>query len=396
MLDVLSLEVNNIFIYVGDAVRWDYLPDGVANMGASLRTITASIHSPTSFASITTGLHPPSHGVFSFNNQIDDSVLRIFDIEEYETSFISSIQERSGKEDPIFNVLGLEPADTLDPFDDIPLPFVLMERGPGGHAPYGDFDGTAREYFLENGQKSASELQSEYRKKVARDVRHFKDRVSTLAEHDLIEDTLIIYTSDHGELLGEGGLLGHTGPMRPELVYVPTVFVHPHIPNLSISSGIIRHVDFLPTVLEILDLKHHRKQQFDGQPITEGLTNRIGVAFYESDFPSEKIPYLSGSLCYEGVWDRYGGHVFPCTALKDRLAILGGKLLKSPKRRFMRNHLYQAFRSYRRGIYTYGNPAISETDAFTKCSDARKKSANRKITRLSAEERDQLRDLGYL
>jgi len=59
-----------------------------------------------------------------------------------------------------------------------------------------------------------------------------------------MDRTLVIFTSDHGELLGEyGGLTGHVRPPCPELVYVPTVFIHPLIKNKKTEESIMRHVD---------------------------------------------------------------------------------------------------------------------------------------------------------
>ena len=51
---IRALDVENVFVYVGDAVRWDYHSERIAERGPTYQTIAASIHSPTSFASLIT------------------------------------------------------------------------------------------------------------------------------------------------------------------------------------------------------------------------------------------------------------------------------------------------------------------------------------------------------
>ncbi|MFB6225037.1 MAG: sulfatase-like hydrolase/transferase, partial [Candidatus Paceibacteria bacterium] len=62
----------------------------------------------------------------------------------------------------------------------------------------------------------------------------------------------MIFCSDHGEFLGESGLVGHGSPLRSESVYVPTVFIHPDISHTG-REGLMRHIDLYPTILAALD-----------------------------------------------------------------------------------------------------------------------------------------------
>jgi hypothetical protein len=143
-----TLNIQNVFVYVGDAVRWDFRPSAVTDRGSTYRTVAASIHSPTSFATLVTGRHPPAHGVSSFENRLPESVPRLFDLEGYETRFVNSVIEQQDGTDPIFSVLDVEPTHTK-PFENLSEPFISIERGPGGHAPYTGTE-TAREYFCKS------------------------------------------------------------------------------------------------------------------------------------------------------------------------------------------------------------------------------------------------------
>jgi arylsulfatase A-like enzyme len=75
--------------------------------------------------------------------------------------------------------------------------------------------------------------------------------VDVLGDRGLAGETLVVYTSDHGELLGEYGFFGHTHLATPEIVYVPTTFPHPTL-EPSAESSLLHHVDFLPTVASAL------------------------------------------------------------------------------------------------------------------------------------------------
>jgi hypothetical protein len=389
-----KLSVKNVFIYVGDAVRWDAPTLSVRDRGTTLPTVAASIHSPTSFASIATGLHPPNHGVYSFSSRISEEVPRLFDIPGVKTGFRNSIQDTDERVDPIFSVLGINSEESPPNLNDISQPFLLVERGPGGHAPYGDSHKSAGKYFRSRRGADTAMIRDEYEQSIAQDVLLFEARLETLNDRDLLEDTLVIYTSDHGELLGEGGILGHNGPMRPELVRVPTTFIHPDLPRKQFDDFIARHVDILPTVIDILDTNFSGIQS-DGRSLSQEFPE-WGQTFYDSQFFSSTIPMVTGNLAYSGVWDTDGGYVFAETSTINRLSILAGKLLRSPKRSYLRRHLPAATKSYAATETSYGSPSFARSEAKTIIEQVRSGGVARQQVELDAEAEDHLEDLGYM
>lgn len=52
------------------------------------------------------------------------------------------------------------------------------------------------------------------------EVEELDEKLATLWE-SIPDDTRVVFCADHGELLGEDGLWGHPGEMRPELLHVP-------------------------------------------------------------------------------------------------------------------------------------------------------------------------------
>jgi len=71
----------------------------------------------------------------------------------------------------------------------------------------------------------------------------------------LMEDTLVLFTTDHGELLGDHGLW-MKGPFHYEpLVRVPTLMRYPAaIPSGQRTQALFSHVDIVPTVLSAVGL----------------------------------------------------------------------------------------------------------------------------------------------
>ena len=61
-----------LYIFVADALRYDYMPD-LNVPGSLIKTVAASTNSPTSFATLTSGLHPWEHGLYTFVQQIDEA-----------------------------------------------------------------------------------------------------------------------------------------------------------------------------------------------------------------------------------------------------------------------------------------------------------------------------------
>jgi len=383
-----SGEFKNVYIYVGDAVRWDLLPSRIADCGFIFTTIAASTSSAPSFSSLLTGLYPPSHGVHSFSNQIPEDILTIHDT-SFETTFINSIQGDPGGPDPIYTIQNREPLSERFSFEEMAKPFAVIERGPGGHAPYDSIGDADTKYFESISNYSQGQLCEQYQNKIERDADRFLNRLEELEDAGIREETLVIYTSDHGELLGEGGLLGHNSPMRPELTYVPTVFIHPKFEKSIMSDRLIKHVDLLPTLVDIFDLGVD-SERFDGEAITKTGASSSGLSVMKSPF-AEGTAFES-ELFYEGVWDQNGGHVFNRTGKLERLKIWAGKILKSPKRSFLRRHLATSLRSYTIQPKSFGTPQPREV-AKEYLPDDYSIASNHQLTN---EEKETLHDLGYL
>jgi hypothetical protein len=304
-----NVHIKNILLFVSDSLRWDYLPESIRKQGIAFKTVAASLFTASSFPSMLTGLYPYNHHVYSFFDRIPAYIPTFLDIVGFETSLYCKntwVQWEPKGSSQIHEVLRCGPPI---PLEDITPPFVYVEDEKGGHCPYGwteESPYTEAEcvpFFREYSVKPVQELRKMYARGIARSVREFEQRIKILEERGMRDETLVIFTSDHGEILGEHGyLVGHGNFTTPELVYVPTVFIHPDLePGRAENSGVMRHVDLIPTLLDFLKVK---KEKSEGISLLDvDVLPIYGKSFYK---------FTLGPLSYteRGIWDAQGGHVF--------------------------------------------------------------------------------------
>lgn len=89
------------------------------------------------------------------------------------------------------------------------------------------------------------------------------DEIGRLIDVAMEDDnTVVIFTTDHGHYLGAHGLDGKGPALYEEVVRVPLIVAGPGIPSGATSNSLISHLDVLPTVLELAGAK--------APPILEG------------------------------------------------------------------------------------------------------------------------------
>ncbi|KYH25544.1 sulfatase [Halalkalicoccus paucihalophilus] len=90
--------------------------------------------------------------------------------------------------------------------------------------------------------KSSEDDEELVRELYAREIRELDEKLEALWEA-IPAETRVVFCADHGELLGEGGLWGHPGKMRPDLLRVP--FATKNAPELG---EVVSLID-VPTIL---------------------------------------------------------------------------------------------------------------------------------------------------
>ncbi|MDY6773843.1 MAG: sulfatase-like hydrolase/transferase [Candidatus Nanohaloarchaea archaeon] len=240
--------MENVVVLVADSLRYDYVPERIEEDAESdvIPTLAPSLHTPTSFASLFTAREANNHRVHDFMEELDPDVRTAFDHFE-NTSFYDGPGSSINKH--IFR-------SESEELGEVEEPFIWIERLLDTHLPYGrigherefDLDESGKEYVQRVVEEGT--LEREYEKGTEALEAHFHRHIEELEERGLLDDTLVVLTSDHGELLGERFLLRRRyehnyPPLRP-LVEVPTVF---H--NSEVDTDAMRLVDVIPTALGI-------------------------------------------------------------------------------------------------------------------------------------------------
>jgi Flp pilus assembly protein TadD len=105
--------------------------------------------------------------------------------------------------------------------------------------------------------------------------------LDALAEQDVLDDTLVVFTSDHGESLGEHGEQTHAVFIYESTIRVPLIFRHPGtLPAGTVYQGDARGVDLFPTVLSMLGHAIPTNQGFDLTRALKGETPPPGKPQY--------------------------------------------------------------------------------------------------------------------
>ncbi|MFV0503985.1 MAG: sulfatase [Lachnospirales bacterium] len=179
--------------------------------------------------------------------------------------------EQSGKEKPFFALCSF--VDPHHPFDP-PAPYDALYEPEQLSAPISrknELEDKPPHFLKHLTGNGYSNEKYDYRNLYANDWKKIKSAyygmitliddnigriLSSLSENNLENDTLILFTSDHGELLGDHGLL-FKGPFHYDsLIKAPLIMKLPSIiPQGSRYSCITEHVDIMSTILDIAGIR---------------------------------------------------------------------------------------------------------------------------------------------
>jgi arylsulfatase A-like enzyme len=93
-----------------------------------------------------------------------------------------------------------------------------------------------------------------------------------LDKDDLLKDTIVILTADHGEEFGEHGDFDHYPKLYDELLHVPLIISVPELPRRTIDET-VSLIDLAPTIVELLNLSPiHSWEGKSLVPLITGVT----------------------------------------------------------------------------------------------------------------------------
>ena len=143
-----------------------------------------------------------------------------------------------------------------------------------------DARGKCRIRFRINDRVGQDEIRRRYALEVEHVDRYVGELIDMLRERHLYDSTVIAFTSDHGEALGEHGMVGHVQNLYDEMLAVPLIVKpalgDPRLADLERArTALATHADLTPTLLELADLPPLPEQR--GASVLE-LQGRILIA----------------------------------------------------------------------------------------------------------------------
>ena len=126
--------------------------------------------------------------------------------------------------------------------------------------------------------------------------------IKKLKELSLYDNSLIIFTSDHGESLGDpvadhASPTGHGWFLYLEQIQVPLIVKFPKNKYIKPVPQIIRNIDIMPTILEYIGAKYD-KRQMNGKSLLPAIerNKNLGLISYHHAGSSRVCPERSESI----------------------------------------------------------------------------------------------------
>lgn len=253
-----------------------------------------------SVASILTGLSPLTHGVNGRRSRLEDESLTLAEILQeagYETAgFVTNpnVAGRYGFRQGFdtyaqLNQTTAEQVNTRARHwlaaRDAGRPFFLYLHTVEPHAPYQASDeylsrfasgvrnprGYRRPFMNSLSRLGADEASAAtaallqlYDAEIALNDEKFGDLLELLAAQGVLENTVVLLVSDHGEEFFEHGRWEHGKSLYTEVLDIPMLGRFPGCPPAR-SDQLAQHVDLVPTLLDYLGIE--TDQQFDGRAL---------------------------------------------------------------------------------------------------------------------------------
>jgi arylsulfatase A-like enzyme len=176
-------------------------------------------------------------------------------------------------------------------FNKYKVRFFLFLHGFNCHHPYKvpeDFDifsanGITNNYvtgLMADGgvKKNASDLQAiidKYDGEIRYSDHLIGKLITELERLSLIDHTVVLVTSDHGEQFQEHGITGHVYGLYDEIVRIPLIMHIPEMPKGKVIHEMVSMVDIMPTILDILNIKNNDK--FNGKTLLNLIKDKKDI-----------------------------------------------------------------------------------------------------------------------
>jgi arylsulfatase A-like enzyme len=104
-----------------------------------------------------------------------------------------------------------------------------------------------------------------------------------LSDLHLLDNTLVVITNDHGEMVDEpGGKLGHGWSLQPRLCNTPLIIMNPRQKGYRVNYTLGSQVDVLPTLMDILGINLPPGELYEGTSLYDERSNEGRTVYLTS------------------------------------------------------------------------------------------------------------------
>lgn len=182
-------------------------------------------------------------------------------------------------------------------------PFFLFWHGYDAHTPYltDPIDRAALDLpdnppkrglrsicRSDDGDSRIRRYKAEYDGAVHRGDRYVGKLLAYLEERGLLDRTLIVFLSDHGEEFLEHGRCFHLSTLYREVLHVPLLFAGPGIQPRRIADTIPGSVTIAPTIMDLVGIREHALPGPSLAHFIAGGTAPVGLVVSETERSMER------------------------------------------------------------------------------------------------------------
>jgi len=111
--------------------------------------------------------------------------------------------------------------------------------------------------------------------------------ITRIKSDGLTDNTIVVFTSDHGELLGEHGLVGHILGIYDEEIHIPLIVHVPRLDSQTVST-LAQHIDLLPTLIQLVG--HAIPKGIAGTSLLDVMTHQHTVGQHSFIISETSLP----------------------------------------------------------------------------------------------------------
>ena len=296
-----SHHIKNIILITYDALRTDHLSffgysrrtspfiDKIMTQSASFSNVTASYpQTSQSFASLFTGNYPWNHGVWTAGSVLPDSVVTVTE-ELTQQGYHTYAVVSNPNLDTVFNfqqgfekyssLKTTDPASTTDNAlelvsEGLKEPFLFWVHYLDPHSPYDPHENYVKTFrndsqyqqdlkptnYIKSYNKSTptakevADALARYDGEIRSQDEQFKRLFYNLQDRGYLDNSLLVFTSDHGEFFGHHGYYFNHGPSPYSELQVPLFWYCPGLIPPKRSDQPVELIDMVPTMLSLVGI----------------------------------------------------------------------------------------------------------------------------------------------